>query len=155
MLPRAGFRDDAALAHSHREQSLAKTIVNFMRAGVQQVFALDVNPRAAQMFREPRSKLQRCGAPGKILQQRIEFALKFWVLARHFVGTLEFFERSNERFGDVTPSVRTEASFLVRPCLCGGRHWCLFKSLKGLPIGSVVPFVARLFRGCDIVPAAA
>ena len=67
VLARAGFRDDAALAHAHGQQALADAIVDFVRAGVQQVFALDVNARAAQMLRQPRSKLQRRGPPGKIL----------------------------------------------------------------------------------------
>ncbi len=50
VLARAGLGDDAALAHAHREQRLAEAVVDLVRAGVQQVFALDVNARAAEMF---------------------------------------------------------------------------------------------------------
>ncbi len=65
----AGFRDDARLTHLHGEQSLANGVVDFVRARVQQVFALQINARAAELGRQPRSKLQWCGAPGKIFEQ--------------------------------------------------------------------------------------
>ena len=51
VLPRAGFRDHAPLAHAPRQQRLAQAVVDLVRAGVQQVFALDINPRAAQVLR--------------------------------------------------------------------------------------------------------
>ena len=79
MLARAGFRDHALLAHAHGEQALAEAVIDFVRAGVQQIFALDVNSRAAQMLGEARRKLQRRGTSGKIVQQIIEFRLKRWV----------------------------------------------------------------------------
>ena len=74
VLPGAGLRDDAALAHAHGEQALAEAVVDFVRAGVQQVFALEVNARAAQVFAQARGKLQRRGPPGEIAQQRIQLS---------------------------------------------------------------------------------
>ena len=74
VLPRAGFRDDALLAHAHGEQALAEAVVDFVRAGVQQIFALEIDARAAEMLGQPRSKLQRRGPPGEIVQQRVQFA---------------------------------------------------------------------------------
>ena len=47
VLPGAGFGDDAALAHAHGEQRLAERVVDLVRAGVRQVFALQEDPRAA------------------------------------------------------------------------------------------------------------
>jgi hypothetical protein len=52
VLARAGFRDDALFAHAHGEQRLAEAVVDFVRAGVEQVFALEVNLRAAEGFGE-------------------------------------------------------------------------------------------------------
>ena len=49
MLPRAGFGDDAALAHSPSEQNLTQRVVNLMCAGMQQILAFQVNLRAAEM----------------------------------------------------------------------------------------------------------
>ena len=45
------FRDDASLAHAPREQNLAERVVDLMRAGVQQIFTLKVNLRAAEFVR--------------------------------------------------------------------------------------------------------
>jgi len=70
VLPRAGFRDDAALSHPHSQQTLPEAIVDLVRAGVQQVFAFDVDARATQKLGQPRSKLQRSGTPGKIFSAR-------------------------------------------------------------------------------------
>ena len=59
MLARAGFRDDARLAHFHGEEALADGVVDFVRAGVQQVFALEINARAGEVRGEARGKLKR------------------------------------------------------------------------------------------------
>ncbi len=53
MLSSAGFRDDAMLAHTLDQQSLSQAVVDFVRAGVEQIFALEVNLRTAEFFREP------------------------------------------------------------------------------------------------------
>ena len=66
MLPRARFGNNARLAHFHREESLADGVVDFVRAGVQQILALQVDARAAKFRGKPRSKLQRRGPTGKI-----------------------------------------------------------------------------------------
>src|SRR6267143_4253785 len=74
------------------------------------------------MLRQARSKLQRRGAPGKILQQGIQLALELRVLTRHLVGVLKLLQWRDERFRNVTPSVRAEASSRVRPGLYSGGH---------------------------------
>ena len=43
MLARAGFGDQALFAHAEREQGLADGVVDFVGAGVVEVFALEVN----------------------------------------------------------------------------------------------------------------
>ncbi len=48
--PGAGFGDDALLAHAPREQRLAERVVDLVRAGVEQVFALEVDLGAAEDF---------------------------------------------------------------------------------------------------------
>ena len=72
----AGFRDDARLAHFYRQQALADGVVDFVRAGVQQIFALEIDARAAEVLGEARGKLQRRGAAGKILEQIVRVALE-------------------------------------------------------------------------------
>ena len=88
VLARAGFGDDARLAHAHRQQSLPDAVVDFVRAGVQQVFALEVDARPTELRGQPRGKLQRSGAPGKILEQISNSAWKA-VGFGQFVGALE------------------------------------------------------------------
>ncbi len=46
MLARARLGDDAPLAHPLRQQSLAQRVVDLVRAGMRQVFALEVDARA-------------------------------------------------------------------------------------------------------------
>ena len=50
VLARAGLGDDAGLAHAAREQNLAEAVVDLVRAGVIEVFALEIDLRAAEMF---------------------------------------------------------------------------------------------------------
>ena len=66
MLARAGFGNDARLAHLHDQQALADGVIDFMRAGVEQIFALQINAWSAEFFGEPRSELQRRRAAGEI-----------------------------------------------------------------------------------------
>ncbi len=72
VLPRSGFGYDARLAHAHGKKSLADTIINFVRAGMKQIFALQINARAGKMLRQPRGELQRRWASRKIAQQIIQ-----------------------------------------------------------------------------------
>ena len=49
VLAGASFGDDARLAHFYGEQTLADGVIDFVRAGMEQIFALDVDARAAKM----------------------------------------------------------------------------------------------------------
>ena len=50
MLSGAGLGDDAMLAHALDQQRLSEAVVDLVRAGVKQVFALEINLCAAQFF---------------------------------------------------------------------------------------------------------
>ena len=50
MLPGAGLGDDAMLAHAFDQQRLSQTVVDLVRAGMKQVFALEINLCPAQFF---------------------------------------------------------------------------------------------------------
>jgi hypothetical protein len=56
MLARAGLGDDALLAHAAREQNLAEHVVDLVRAGVIELFALEINLRAAEMLGQRSAK---------------------------------------------------------------------------------------------------
>ena len=68
VLAGAGFGDDARLAHAPGEQDLADGVVDFVRAGVEQVLALEINLRAAQFARQPFGKIKRRGPAAELAQ---------------------------------------------------------------------------------------
>ena len=72
MLSGAGFGDDAMLAHALDQQRLAEAVVDFVRAGVQQVFALEINLRAAEFFGQALREKQSRGTAGISAQQFVE-----------------------------------------------------------------------------------
>ncbi len=51
MLSGAGLGDDASLAHMPSQKNLADGVVDLMRAGVAQIFALEIDLRAAEALR--------------------------------------------------------------------------------------------------------
>ena len=55
----AGLRDDARLAHALGQHDLAEHIVDLVRAGVVEVFALEINLGAAEMRGQPLGKIKR------------------------------------------------------------------------------------------------
>src|SRR5580693_3284614 len=110
VLARSGFGDDARFPHFHREQTLTNRVVDLMRTGVQQIFALEIDARAAKLLREARSELQRRRASREILEEILKLGLKGSVGLSKLIGAFEFEERHHERFGDVAAAVRAEAS---------------------------------------------
>ena len=77
MLSRAGLGDHAMLAHALDQQPLPQAVVDLVRAGVQQVFALQINLRPTQLLGKPPRKKQRRRTPRKSPQQLIQPRLKF------------------------------------------------------------------------------
>ena len=64
MLTGAGFGDDARLAHAPREQDLAEHIVDLVRAGVVQLFALEIDFRRRRDVRSA-ARRNRAGSAGR------------------------------------------------------------------------------------------
>ena len=110
VLSGAGFGDDAALAHAAGEQRLSQAVIDLVRAGVQQVFALEPDARAAQGFGQVFGEVERRGAAGVVVQQAGKLGLKCRIVARLQIGGLEFFNRRHQDFGDVAPAVGSEVS---------------------------------------------
>ena len=59
MLARARLGDHAPLPHSQRQKRLAERVIDFVRAGVVEVLALQVNLRPATFLAQPRGMIQR------------------------------------------------------------------------------------------------
>ena len=110
VLAGAGFGDDALLAHAPREQRLAQAVVDLVRAGVQQVLALDVDLRAAVHFAQALGVVERRRAAGVIGQQIFQLGLKRRIVPRFEIRLLQFFERRHQNFGNVAAAVGSEMS---------------------------------------------
>ncbi len=106
----AGFRDDARFAHSDGKNTLTDSVIDFVRAGMEKIFALEVNARAAESCGEARGELQRRGAASEILEEILEFGLEGGIAFSLFVGALEFLERDHEGFRDVATAVGAETA---------------------------------------------
>ena len=105
VLAGAGLRDDAVLAHALREQPLAEAVVDLVRAGVQQVFALEIDFCAAQAFGEPRRKIKRRGAASVIAQQRVQLRTEDGIGLCLLVRALQLFKRGHQCFRNVAATV--------------------------------------------------
>src|SRR5208283_449788 len=158
VLTGAGFRDHAVLAHAFDEQTLAKAIIDFVRAGVEQVLALEINFRAAKFCGQAAGEEQRRRASSVRLQQLVEALLEFAIALCFIVCALQFFERRHQRLRNVAPAVNAETAGhggfwrrqLVRGLLgCGsGRHRQLASSMA-----RTARTKARTFRG-SLLPGA-
>ena len=110
VLARAGLGDDALLAHAPREQNLAERVVDLVRAGVEQVLALEIDFRAAEFLGQAFGEVERRGPSGEVLQQRGEFRLERGVAAGAFVFVGEVAQRSHERLGHEHAAVGAEVA---------------------------------------------
>ena len=114
VLARAGFGDDAALAHAGGEQRLPQRVVDLVRAGVRQVFALQKDPRAARRFRQARRLVDRRRSADVVLEQAVQFCAKRRIVAHLEIRALERFDRLDERLRHVTPAEFAEIAAPVR-----------------------------------------
>ena len=114
MLAGAGFRDDARLAHAARQQNLAEAIVDLVRAGVVEVFALQIDLRAAEMRRQPFGEIERARPADIMLQQSVQLGVKGWIVLRFFVGPLEIEHQRHQRLGDKAAAIGAKMAALVR-----------------------------------------
>ena len=95
-----GFRDDALLAHLLGQQYLADAVVDFVRAGVVQLFAFKVNARAAEVIRKSFGKVERIGAADVIALEVGELALKLRIVLSAGVLILQLQDQRHQGFGN-------------------------------------------------------
>jgi hypothetical protein len=119
VLARAGLGDDALLAHAPGQQALAEGVVDFVRSGVQQVFALQVNPGPAQLFGEPLAEGERRRPAGVILQQRVQFSVKDRIGLGQVVLALQLVQRRHQRLRHIPPAINAKAAGLRLGWKCG------------------------------------
>src|SRR5207302_2606095 len=77
VLASPGFSDYAMLAHALDQQCLAKAVVDFVSASVEQVFALKVDFGAAELFGKAAGKEERSGASSVSPEEEVQALLVF------------------------------------------------------------------------------
>ena len=113
VLARAGLGDDAGLAHAFGEQDLADGVVDLVRAGVEQVLALEKNFRAAEFAREAFGEIKRCGPATEFPEIILELALKRRVFLGAEVFGLQLLQRVHQRLRHEASAVGTEMALGV------------------------------------------
>ena len=81
VLAGAGLGDHARLAHPPREQRLADGVVDLVRAGVVQVLALEVDLRAADLFRPAPRVVDGTRPADELRELVVEFGDEFRIVA--------------------------------------------------------------------------
>ena len=114
MLAGARFGDHPRLAQPLREQRLAHTIVHLVRAGVIQVFALEVNLRAAKLLRPAPRVIHRTRPAHIVLELVFEFRHEFGIVLEMRVLLAQFVERAHQGLGHEHAAVRAEMAARVR-----------------------------------------
>src|SRR5205823_5264207 len=103
MLSGARFGDDATLAHALGEQGLAQAVIDFVRAGVEEVFALQINPGAAKFPGQ---------TSGVSAQQFLKSELKLPVARGLRIFALKLVEGGHQGFRNIASAVWAEAAGL-------------------------------------------
>ena len=115
MLPGSGLGNQPLFTHAQRQEALPQAVVDLVRPGMQQVLTLQVNARAAQLFREPARIEERRRTSCELLQKLRQQRLEAFIMANRVVCPLQLLDGMHQRFRNVTPAEFAEATSRVRP----------------------------------------
>ncbi|CRK52028.1 conserved hypothetical protein [Rhodococcus sp. RD6.2] len=110
MLAGAGLRDHAGLAHPLGEQHLPEHIVDLVRAGVVEVFALEEQASTAGVLGQPGRFVDRRRPAGVVPLQAIQFAQERRIDAGLVVLGGDFLDHRHQCLGDVAATVGAEVA---------------------------------------------
>ena len=127
VLAGTGFGDDARLAHAPGQQGLTDGVVDLVRAGVVEIFALEIDLRAAELLGPAPGVIDRRRTADEVRQLVMKLRHKIGIFAKPLVGIAQFGQRVHQGFSDESSAVRT-------------------KMARG--IGEIVGFQAFLFKTC-------
>ena len=102
VLAGAGLRDDSALAEPPRQHGLAEGVVELVRAGMEQVLALQVDALAGG---EALGKRERRGPAAVAAPKSVQLVPIRRIGERFAPAALQLVERRNQRLGHVAPAV--------------------------------------------------
>src|SRR4051794_27142149 len=108
MLAGAGLGDDAVLPHPLREEGLADGVVDLVRAGVEEILALQID-RVSDVLGDAPGEVQRGRAAHVVVQERVELGAEERIAAGLDPRALELVERRYQGLRDIAPPIRPEA----------------------------------------------
>jgi hypothetical protein len=91
-----------------RQQNLAERVVDFMRAGMEQVLALQINLRTAEPLRHPLRAIKRRGAAGIFFEKKLQLIAEHWVHFRLLIFRGQLVQRRHQRLGHEHAAVGAE-----------------------------------------------
>src|SRR2546430_1152286 len=89
---------------------------------MREVFAFEIQVRAACVLGQTRNVKERRRATGIIAQERGEFRLKLWIVARNMVSLRQLFERSHQSLRHEASAIRPPVPARVRLCCFNAAH---------------------------------
>ena len=113
MLPGARLRDHALFAHVLGDQRLPDRVVDFVRAGVIQVLALEIDLRPTQLLRPAFGVIQWARPAHEMLQRPVQFPLELGVRTQMVIGRTQFGKRCHQGLGDECAAIRAKVPALV------------------------------------------
>ena len=132
------LRDDAAFAHLTGDENLADGVVDFVSAGMVEVFALEVD-FATVLPAEASGQIERRGAADVIAQELVVFLAERLAVHHLQVSLPQLLHAAVKDFRDVSPaefSVITFVVYLVHSLYCRLKLFILLscdKKKSGLP----------------------
>src|ERR1700683_4757908 len=120
----AGLCDNAFLSHALREQNLPEHIVDLVRTGVIELFALEINLGAAArkaggrlpaICGQPLGEIEGRRPPDIVREIAVHLLLKLRVGFGSEVSLLQLQNQRHQRFSDKAAAVKPEMPVIVRP----------------------------------------
>lgn len=110
MLAGTGLGNDAGLAHALGEHGLADHVIDFVRAGVVQVFALEVDLRASHLTRHAVCVINGRGTAYVVRQFGLEFCDELGVVLILGIGLTQLGEGVGQGFAGEAAAVAAEVA---------------------------------------------
>jgi hypothetical protein len=104
--------------HSQSQQRLSQRVIDLVRAGVEKVFSLEINLRAAGVRSEALRVKQGRWPAGVMDQQPVKFGPKRFVFARLHEPACQSFQRRRQSFRHVAPAKLAPVAVSVRFAGC-------------------------------------
>ena len=108
VLAGAGLGDHARLAHAPCDERLPDRVVDLVRAGVVQVFALQIDLRAAEQLGPALRVIDRARPSDVVLELVSELGNELGIRAATRVRVAQLIERVRERLGNEHSAIGTE-----------------------------------------------